>query len=66
MNVEVFVNNSCILTIAVREEEAGKVAERLYDEFKIGILQLVGVSANVYISGVRSKMDGPVITELLK
>lgn len=51
--------------MVVREDEAGKVAERLYEEYKIAQLQMVGVSANVYITGVRSKMNGPEITEFI-
>lgn len=66
MNVEVFVNHNCILTVVVREDEANKVAEKLYTDYKIAMLQMVGVPASVYITGVRSKMEGPEIKEILK
>jgi hypothetical protein len=65
MNVEVFINDNCVLIVSVREEDANQVAQDLFKEYKIGMLQLAGVSASVVISGVRSKIGQP-ITDLLK
>lgn len=65
MNVEVFINNKCVLTALVREEEANEVAGEFYRNYKIGLLQMMGVPATVVITGVRSKINGPDMNEVL-
>jgi len=65
MNVEVFINNKCVLTALVREEEANEVAGKFYRDYKIGLLQMMDVPASVVITGVRSKVNGPEINEVL-
>lgn len=57
MNVEVFINEQPVAKVEVTESDAYRVAERLYHEYRIGVLQMRGVNCGVCITGVQSKMN---------